>query len=278
MHIDQWWHTTTLLEPNGPRRIGHDNAALYVDWKWYRANAGGADVLIIAGDLSNSIEIALTSLKQAAQVYKLVVFVDGNHEHYNKTAYSQNMDTLSARCAGLPNVAFLCAGEPVFTYNDVAFVGANGWYDWLCHTERGISRQNAYHAWQRQLSDLPMIRFDKGDPSVLAVQHSAILAQAVHALQRDDTVARIVMVTHTNPRADGDTWRGNFAWDVLTPSFVNSQMRQVLEVDEAGKIGFWIFGHTHVRSDRMIDGVRYVNNCRGYPRELTPWSIVQIEV
>jgi predicted phosphodiesterase len=249
-----------------------------VDWEWYRNNAGGADVLVIAGDLSNSTDVAAASLKHAAQAYELVVFVDGNHEHYNKEPYSYNMGVLGAQCSRLSNVVFLSPTEPVFTHNHIAFVGANGWYDWRCHVRRGVSRENAYAAWRRQLNDAAMINFDRGDPGVLAKLHSNVLANEVHNLQQNETVSKIILVTHSSPRADNDSWRGEFAWDVITPSFVNSQMNQVLNLDSSAKISHWIYGHTHTRNDRVIEGVRYVNNCRGYPNELSPWSLVQIEV
>src|SRR5690349_2043526 len=142
MHIDHWWHTTKVLALDGPKTVWHDGSALYVDWAWYRENVGGGDVLIIAGDLSNSIEVATKSLLHASEVYRYVVYVDGNHEHYNKMPYSRNMVDIALACAMLPNVVFLSSDSPVFTVEHVAFVGANGWYDWQCYASKGISKEN----------------------------------------------------------------------------------------------------------------------------------------
>ena len=43
----------------------------------------------------------------------------------------------------------------------------------------------------------------------------------------------------------------------------NRLMRLVLSNDTEHKIDTWCFGHYHRSVDRIIDNVRYVNNCRG---------------
>jgi predicted phosphodiesterase len=43
----------------------------------------------------------------------------------------------------------------------------------------------------------------------------------------------------------------------------NSHMSLVLDEDTENKIDTWCFGHYHNSVDRNINGVRYVNNCKG---------------
>jgi len=43
----------------------------------------------------------------------------------------------------------------------------------------------------------------------------------------------------------------------------NDLLRLALGEDSENKIDTWCFGHYHGNVDREIDGIRYVNNCRG---------------
>jgi UDP-2,3-diacylglucosamine pyrophosphatase LpxH len=49
-----------------------------------------------------------------------------------------------------------------------------------------------------------------------------------------------------------------------------SSKREHTRQDTENKIKAWCFGHYHRSVDRTIDGIRYVNNCKG--RGNTPWS------
>jgi hypothetical protein len=127
-----------------------------------------------------------------------------------------------------------------------------------------------------------MVMFDKGDPEIMAFRDAETLSKAVSYLQDEinDEADHIVMVTHTSPRRELMEVSKDPSWNRLTPSFVNTQMKDVLAADTKGKIKYWVYGHTHFRKQSKIDEVTYLNNAYGYSGEFPnqPWSLKQFEL
>jgi predicted phosphodiesterase len=97
-------------------------------------------------------------------------------------------------------------------------------------------------------------------------------------MQNRDKIKNIVVVTHSAPREDLLPETNDNTFNLLNGSFCNTRLEDVLEVDYNSKIRVWCYGHTHFRKDAVIDGVRYVNNCLGYPHEQQGemWQFKQI--
>jgi predicted phosphodiesterase len=273
LHVDFWWHTTKPYSKDGPQPVRKDGCSQYIDWEWYRAQAGNdGEVLVIGGDISNSIDDVRKVVANAADVYASVVFVDGNHEHYNLRSYCENM--IDYNDMQTEKVTFLHENAPFVVKGNTMFLGLNGWYDWRCF-EPDFSHNDAYEEWQRNMSDYNCILFDEGKPDVLADRQAQCLAKALD--QMAEKVDNVVVVTHTVPSAALAEVR-HVSWNRLIPSFVNSQMASVRGSNGANKIRFWLYGHAHRRQDTVVDGIRYVNNSVGYPREQGVWRLQRIEV
>jgi hypothetical protein len=96
------------------------------------------------------------------------------------------------------------------------------------------------------------------------------MINSVKKLQTHQDVRAIVIVTHTVPAPwivshDIDlvnTWRFN--------CMGNPHLQLLINEDTENKIHTWCFGHYHKSVDRVHNGIRYVNNCRG--RGDTEWS------
>ena len=43
-----------------------------------------SDILIIAGDISDDIDLSIKYIDNISKKYKKILFVDGNHEHVNR--------------------------------------------------------------------------------------------------------------------------------------------------------------------------------------------------
>ena len=118
--------------------------------------------------------------------------------------------------------------------------------------------------------------------SIVGVAHNdaAYAINTINKLQRHKDVKAIIMVSHTVPAPwiiehDPqliDNWRFNVMG--------NSHLQLALGEDSERKIKTWCFGHYHRPVDRIKDGIRYVNNCRGradteyqqsayYPKRIT---------
>ena len=104
----------------------------------------------------------------------------------------------------------------------------------------------------------------------LAFNDATYMINSVKKLQTHQDVRAIVVVTHTVPAPWivshdidlVDTWRFN--------CMGNPHLQLVLNEDTENKIHTWCFGHYHKSVDRVHNGIRYVNNCRG--RGDTEWS------
>lgn len=279
LHVDIWFGKTQLHIPEKRMWEGEPfkSRFLHIDWK-YSGNAD-SEVLVIAGDTANNVETAFEVIAAAAQDYPYVVVVDGNHEHYNGDGtVEENMDSLRDLCTTLDNVTYL-DGQSTFRLGNVLFVGATGWYDWKAFEDQFISQTTAKQAWYQFSNDSRVPSYGKlGDPEKIAITQAVQLAEHVRTAQDDDTIEHIVMVTHMSPRADLMEWKTDIVWNQLTPSYVNTALKQVLDADTGRKIKAWVYGHTHYRKMSVIDDVTYINNARGYPRENPSFEVVQAEI
>jgi Icc-related predicted phosphoesterase len=84
----------------------------------------------------------------------------------------------------------------------------------------------------------------------------------------------VVVMTHHAPNRVLLKYNPNPRWVMLNGSYANT----LLEPITNSNIRAWCFGHTHDRQDRVLNGVRYINNARGYPGENPGWTPVEIEI
>lgn len=281
LHVDAWAHVTQLHDRvNGPRiwtGVPYQSHSLIIDWEWYKTP--DSTVLIIAGDLSNDLTHTIRTVKDAAAVYDQVVFVEGNHDHYQDALdgdIETNHKVIKDSLRLCPNVTHL-DGEESVQVGATLFIGALGWYDWQGYSERGITAEVARDRWANGNNDSRAVDFGRfKDPSVRAMHDAEALRSQVIWAQDEESIENIVVVTHTSPRVDLMQWsETNESWNTMTPSFMNVGMDRVILADEKKKIRHWVYGHTHHRQVVDIDGVLYSNNARGYPRENETWVMTQ---
>jgi UDP-2,3-diacylglucosamine pyrophosphatase LpxH len=283
LHVDAWFNTTQLLYHKGEGPASWTGDAwgegkfIHLDWNWYKSP--DSRVLVIAGDVSNDINDTIEVVKDASEVYEYVVFVEGNHDHYQKTIQADvdaNQTILRNAMRNIKNVAYL-DGENSINIDGVLFIGTLGWYDWRSFEERGITVELAKDQWETRSRDARYPNYGVHQhPGILAWSHAELLRTQVMEAQTDSLVTSIVVVTHTSPLPELNEWiEGRDVWNALTPSYVNTRMAHVLDVDVAKKIKHWVYGHTHTRRIVEINGVIYSNNAVGYPRENEAWSMTQ---
>lgn len=285
LHVDNHFHQTSLIcEPGeGPQswKKGHRGERAFfqhIDWEWYKNP--DSTILVIAGDISNQHEDVMKVIDDALEVYEHVVYVDGNHEHYDDGELDvlDNCKLLHKRFEFKENVHYLDGHYRNHVEIDgVTFVGANGWYDFRCFESLGISYTQAIETWQARSNDSVHIRMGElVQPSNAARIHAERLAERVVSLPAGTPV---VAITHSSPRAELMQWNPTDRdWNALTPAYVNTGMEQVRLADTYGNIKYWIYGHTHDRKMTERDGITYVNNSRGYSREQGRWFLVQLDV
>lgn len=232
----------------------------HFDW----SGQATSPIAIVAGDVARDTETACQVLDHLSECYQGVFYIDGNDEHkHNTSSLLECGSELREMVSLIPGVVSLY--DNVAMIDGVAVIGANGWWDYELDPELDTeqSRQWYQQHSHRNNEDLNLI-------NVMCYQDARYLAASVEKLQLWKEVKEIVIVTHTVPHIDllrhdpnlQDTWRLN--------CMGSNVLRTCLEVDTEHKISTWCFGHYHGDVDRVIDGVRYVNNCRG--RGDTPWG------
>lgn len=247
---------------------------------WLDLMNDGSDLLIIAGDHSNMWHQTIESLAQAREIYRHVIYVDGNHDWYS--AARRPKPSHYAKFGNrLSTIGVTLLDRRSVKFGDVLFVGANGWYDFRA---QAADFSLAYSWWKEQSNDPAYVWKHSGrHPVREAEAHRDSLVRLVADAQDDSTISKIVVITHTAPKPElGGVHGRPPGTDLLDGAYVNVGMQDVLDADTQKKISFWGFGHTHNRLDKTIDGVRFVNNSRGYgqsqERHLgSRWWLVQVD-
>jgi hypothetical protein len=233
---------------------------------WDKFNWTGqatSPVCVVAGDIARNIDLTVETLTHLGECYQAVFYIDGNDEHrYQLDNLDQNYNELSARLSSIKNVVFM--REHVVVINGVAIVGTNGWwsYDFDLNIDADQTRlwfQNTYQISNNAVDNV----------SSAAYNDAAYLINSIKKLQTHPDVRSIVIVSHTVPAPWlvehdiklSESWRFNTTG--------NPHLELALNEDTEHKIRVWCFGHYHQPVDRIANGIRYTNNCRG--RGDTEW-------
>ena len=217
------------------------------------------DVLIVAGDVADSLDVLAETLAHLRARFREVFFVPGNHELWVRGG--EHADSVAkfravlgvCEAAGVRTAPARVGGAwvvPLFSWYhedfDVRGEGVeaelDGWADrYFCRWPAGVGRVDRYF----------------------------LALNAPHVRRYD---APVVTFSHFVPRPD------------LVPPVQWLKFKGLAKV--AGSAGIedqlrlvgssvHVFGHTHIPEDRVIDGVRYVQNWLrpGQPPHLEPvWA------
>lgn len=255
----------------------------YTTWQPFLKGYEDA-ILVIAGDTANSQKgvIHLFDYWKLQEVFRSVVMIDGNHEHYNnrnkKMLMQENIKNIKE---ALPeNVFFLDEEYPSIIIEGVTFIGVNGWYSFDVDNNNETLRDYNMCRYPDTLQDykymgLAHAHYWGGQPSIyqLAKKHANIVDEEV-----DKAIGKIVVITHTAPHRDMVRWTGyDQRWDDNNAFYVNAFMTDVMK-KHGSKINYWVHGHTHDRNLKTLEGIDVIANPRGYPNENPNWEPIVIEI
>jgi Icc-related predicted phosphoesterase len=210
-----------------------------------RARMGGHrdDVLIVAGDVADSETVIRETLELLAGRFREVFFVPGNHELWVRGEERDSMEKFRA-------VLRICDQAGVRTtpaqVGDAWVVPLFSWYD-PSFDVRGEGAEDELEAW----ADRYFTRWPGG---VERVDRAFLQMNEPHVREYDGPV---ITFSHFVPRPE------------LVPPVQHLRFRGLPLV--AGSLGIeeqirriqprvHVFGHTHIPSDRVMEGVRYVQN------------------
>lgn len=219
---------------------------------------------VLAGDVARDYNQLEDTLEHLGECYQAVFYIDGNDEH------KDCWEDMGGNYKNIAHIAEYTSGivylqDNVVIINGVAILGTNGWWTWDTDLTAGIEYTKTWFSEHYNISSYVPRVIDR-----LAENDVQYLTASLARLQTMPDVKRVVMVTHTVPGSDLVAHDIDLDGTYRLNCMCNNDIRSILEVDTERKVSHWCFGHYHGHVDRMIDGVRYVNNCRG--KKDTPYN------
>lgn len=206
-----------------------------------------ADGIIIAGDLSTK-KYLIDNLKYLCNKYEHVLFVNGNHEHYN-SSFSE-IETILSK---IRESNFHWLNDSTCTINGTTFLGGTLWFP-----DNPLNQ-----LYERQLSDFSYIKDFRNE--VYKRNKKTI---NVFNKQMDENS---IVITHHLPsyQSVNEKYKG----DQLNRFFVCDMENLILEKQPK----YWISGHSHDSCDYFIEKTHIITNPLGYPHECNinfDWNLI----
>ena len=240
-----------------------------------------SDVLAIAGDFGFGPPQTKFVLNIASQYYEHVVFVDGNHDHYNHEglgieANIYDFRKFSEQRSDLTYLSHHLEGS-VKVFENTMFVGDNAWYDWNFHSY--LTKEQQFDIWRNYMNDYRMIYFVNDDyPDVYAKNAADYLINTISKADAMTEIDNVVVITHSCPIKEA-MWPENKRGSEMNGSFLNSHLKSYIDSGKvSSKVKVWCFGHTHTKFDGVCSNIRFVNNASGYTFEGLSDDIVTIRI
>lgn len=218
-------------------------------------------VCVVAGDIARDHSVVKKFLKHLSDCYAAVFYIDGNDEHrYQLNNLDASYQLLNRNIRRIPRVTYL--QDNVVVIDGVAILGTNGWWGFDLDESLDVdgSKQWMKDTYEARVPEVVI------DPQIIqdaSRTDAAYLASSIQRLQTHQDVKKIVIVTHTVPSAELIKHDIDLADKYHFNCMGNRLMNLVHTNDTEHKIHTWCFGHYHGSVDRMLNGIRYVNNCRG---------------
>lgn len=209
------------------------------------------DVLILAGDVSDSMFLLEWCFDILAVRFHRVVYVPGNHDLW--VIRDQSDETSFGKYKKICALAERCNISMQKTrLGRISIVPLLGWYDYSF----GEPDRELESVWM----DYGACRWpDKSQPQDIT-RHFLRLNET----DLSEVNEVIISFSHFLPRLDlmpsHIPLKHRTIYPVLGSSGIEQQVRRM-------KSDIHIYGHSHVNRNVSINGVRYINNSFGYPHE-----------
>lgn len=210
------------------------------------------DVLILAGDVTDTLRLLEWCLNAFAMRFRKVLFVPGNHDLWviRDDREKNSFEKFDDVCAVVESSG---ASMQPFRARGVAILPLLGWYDYSF----GEPTEELRSVWM----DYRACRWPAGYRERDVAAHFAALNEGQGAPAKAD---KVITYSHFLPRIDlmprviPRSARALFP--ILGSSALDRQVRAL-------GASMHVYGHSHVNRHTKIDGVTYINNAFGYPNE-----------
>ena len=216
------------------------------------------DLVVVAGDISNSAEGAVDWLLRNTPENIPCVFVAGNHEFYGNQ-FPGEIDKLRELSSREDRLIFL--ENDVTVLDGVRFIGATLWTDYDLFGNRTL----CMHSANSQLNDHRYISCGSGRflPQTARETHLLSRGFILNNLLRPFD-GKSVVITHHCPHPR--SVHPKYGTDPINAAFCSD----LSSIIQNGQPDLWIHGHTHNSFDYILPtdtGCRVVCNPIGYGNE-----------
>jgi hypothetical protein len=243
-----------------------------IDWhvvhRWTRA-----DTLVIAGNISDSLDRTMQEILLARRAFRHVVFVDKSCEHHDGRQAPQGSDELQRFAEQHDGIHYLGHG-PGVVIDHTLVCGIAGWHSLHIGANRPQTQENQQGRDRHDADVLDLSTAVLADVS--PTHRFEPLAQRVRDAAADQSIYEIVIVTDLVPHADAITLTGDHIGDLEAEAVCTAALVPIwLDCLDGGKLTTWCFGRSPVAQDFMDNGVRFISNPRGYPGETrdSPYTV-----
>ena len=240
LHIDQWDSKYNIKYPYGK-----------IINKPFILDNANSKILIIAGDISDDLELSLNYINNISDKYDKILFVEGNHEHVN--AYPELYDTnfIHKKVNELNNDKIIYLPDNEIIINNKVFIGYSGW--WNYDNENDLENAKSYFdEWIPEFTEKDNITFMNNVLKRSEFEYNKLIS-LLNKYSEDDSIKEIILITHSVGHKD---------FEVVNKSTDYNTMYNNIKYD---KLNNWLFGHTHYEINDKKNGINYMCNPRGRP-------------
>ena len=238
-------------------------------------NDENADVLILGGDICLAKELPYADsekgqryrdfFSRCAFQFPHVIYIMGNHEHYNGT-FQHSAEFIRAEVCKYDNFYFL--DKEAKDINNITFIGGTLWTD--------MNKEDPITQWDvgRMMNDFRVIRNSARNvglsdkPSRFspedAVEDHKVMIDFINQVITNDSIIgadrKYVVVGHHSPSKQST--KPQYENDYHLNGGYSSDLEKFI-IDHP-QIKLWTHGHTHDDFDYMVGGTRIFCNPRGY--------------
>ncbi len=210
------------------------------------------DVLILAGDVADGPALLERCFRELAARFRKVLFVPGNHDLWvldRETVTSFDKFEVVCRLAEDAGVSM----QP-YRVDSLAIVPLLGWYDYSF----GPPSPDLFDRWM----DYHACRWPAGFGVSEVTQHFLDMNAAVLNDRHETTISFSHFLPRIDLMPDFIPPVHRILYPVLGSALIEEQVRRLMP-------RIHVYGHSHFNRHVEIDGIAYINNALGYPREVT---------